>query len=201
GYTDLPGRLPTQASQLYGTNLVNLLRLLTPGKDGELVLDFDDVVQRALTVVRAGEITWPPPPVPVSAAPPDATVPVPSTTAPDARRTAQWWRYAAIAVASALFMLVATVAPPVFLGHFTVFVLACIVGYYVIWNVTPALHTPLMAETNAISGIICVGALLQVGQPGVAGTVLAVIAIMVASINIFGGFAVTNRMLQMFRKG
>lgn len=201
GYTDLPGRLPTQASQLYGTNLVNLLKLLTPGKDGQLVLDFDDVVQRALTVVRDGEITWPPPPVPVSALPAGPAPPPPAAAPPQPRSAARWWRYAAVAVAAALFMAVAAVAPPVFLGHFTVFMLACIVGYYVIWNVTPALHTPLMAETNAISGIICVGALLQVGQAGVVGTVLAVVAIMVASINIFGGFAVTNRMLQMFRKG
>ncbi|MGH3661401.1 MAG: Re/Si-specific NAD(P)(+) transhydrogenase subunit alpha [Micromonosporaceae bacterium] len=201
GYTDLPGRLPTQASQLYGTNLVNLLKLLTPGKDGQLVLDFDDVVQRALTVVRDGEITWPPPPVPVSAVPPAAAPPAPSTSRPAPKRAPQWLPYAAIALAATLFLLVATVAPAEFLGHFTIFAMACIVGYYVIWNVTPALHTPLMAETNAISGIICVGALLQVGQGGVAGTALAVVAITVASINIFGGFAVTNRMLQMFRKG
>lgn len=200
GYTDLPGRLPTQASQLYGTNLVNLMKLLTPGRDGKLVLDFDDVVQRALTVVRDGEITWPPPPVQVSAAPAAVAPPV-TAVAAAGKPGHRWWRYAAMAVAAALVMLVAAVAPPVFLGHFTVFVLACVVGYYVVWNVTPALHTPLMAETNAISGIICVGALLQVGHGGPVGTALAVVAIVVASINIFGGFAVTNRMLQMFRKG
>ncbi|SDP64062.1 NAD(P) transhydrogenase subunit alpha [Pedococcus dokdonensis] len=199
GYTDLPGRLPTQASQLYGTNLVNLLKLLTPGKDGRVVLDLDDVVQRGMTVCRDGETLWPPPPVQVSAAPAAAAAPVPEPKAPkpppDPRR-----KYVAMALAAVVFGLVAANSPEVFLGHFTVFALAVIVGFYVISNVAHALHTPLMAETNAISGIILVGALLQIGSDDPLIAVLAFLGTVIASINIFGGFAVTGRMLQMFRK-
>jgi NAD(P) transhydrogenase subunit alpha len=198
GYTDLPGRLPTQSSQLFGTNIVNLMKLLTPGKDGQTVLDFDDVVQRGMTVVRDGEKTWPPPPVQVSAAPAAAAAPVavkPEPKPKDPRR-----RYAFMALAAVLFLGLAKVSPAAFLGHFTVFALACVVGYYVIFNVTHALHTPLMSETNAISGIIMVGALSQIGHGGVV-TVLSFIALAVASINVFGGFTVTQRMLTMFRKG
>lgn len=198
GYTDLPGRLPTQASQLFGTNLVNLLKLLTPGKDGRVVLDLDDVVQRGMTVCRDGETLWPPPPVQVSAAPaavkaaPEPKAPKPP---PDPRR-----RYVAMALAAVVFGIVAANSPAVFLGHFTVFALAVIVGFYVISNVAHALHTPLMAETNAISGIILVGGVLQLGSSNALIQVLAFLATLVASINIFGGFAVTGRMLQMFRK-
>ena len=199
GYTDLPGRLPTQASQLFGTNLVNLLKLLTPGKDGQVVLDLDDVVQRGMTVCRDGQTLWPPPPVQVSAAPvaaPAAAAVEKAAPKPvDPRR-----RYYAMGLAAALFAIVASVSPGVFLGHFTVFALAVIVGFYVISNVAHALHTPLMSETNAISGIILVGALLQVGNSNVLVSVLAFLGIVVASVNIFGGFAVTGRMLQMFRK-
>ena len=199
GYTDLPGRLPTQASQLFGTNLVNLLKLLTPGKDGRVVLDLDDVVQRGMTVCRDGETLWPPPQVQVSAAPPAAAAapvaPRPEPKPRDPRR-----RYVLMALAAVLFALVAGSSPPDFLGHFTVFALAVIVGFYVISNVAHALHTPLMAETNAISGIILVGGLLQVDSDDSVVKVLALLAITVASINIFGGFAVTGRMLQMFRK-
>ncbi|MDF8265689.1 Re/Si-specific NAD(P)(+) transhydrogenase subunit alpha [Luteipulveratus flavus] len=199
GYTDLPGRLPTQASQLYGTNIVNLMTLLTPEKNGQLRLDLDDVVQRGITVTHRGEVTWPPPPVQVSAAPaqaaPAVAAPVPAAPPkpPDPRR-----RYAGMALAAALFALVAAFSPASFLGHFTVFALAVIVGFYVISNVAHALHTPLMAETNAISGIILVGALLQVGSDNLLVRVLALGATVVASINIFGGFAVTGRMLKMF---
>ena len=200
GYTDLPGRLPTQASQLYGTNLVNLLKLLTPGKDGQAVVDFDDVVQRGMTVCRGGESTWPPPPVQVSAAP-AASAPASAAREPrpakarDPRR-----KYLTMALAAVLFALVAVSSPPVFLGHFTVFALAVIVGFYVISNVAHALHTPLMSETNAISGIILVGALLQIGSEDPLVRTLAFVATVIASVNIFGGFAVTGRMLQMFRK-
>ncbi|MGL5809665.1 MAG: Re/Si-specific NAD(P)(+) transhydrogenase subunit alpha [Nocardioides sp.] len=201
GYTDLAGRLPAQTSQLFGTNVVNLFTLLTPEKDGRLTLDLDDVVQRGLTVVRDGEPMWPPPPVPVSATPPTvptgpaAVGPPPPTPPPDPRRK----MYAA-GLAAALFALVAAYSPREFLGHFTVFALAVFVGYYVISNVAHALHTPLMSETNAISGIILVGGILQVGHsnPVIAG--LALVAVLVASINIFGGFRVTLRMLEMFRK-
>jgi len=198
GYTDLPGRLPTQSSQLFGTNIVNLMKLLTPGKDGQVVLDFDDVVQRGMTVVRDGKKTWPPPPVQVSAQPAAAAVPVPVKPEPkpkDPRR-----RFAFMALGAVLILGVASVAPPEFLSHFTVFALACVVGYYVIFNVTHALHTPLMSETNAISGIILVGALSQIGHGGLV-TVVSFIALAVASINVFGGFTVTQRMLTMFRKG
>jgi NAD(P) transhydrogenase subunit alpha len=198
GYTDLPSRLPAQTSQLYGTNVVNLFKLLTPDKDGKLTLDLDDVVVRGLTVVKDGESLWPPPPVKVSAAPAVAAapvVPVQPAAPPDPRR-----KIYGGALAAALFAALASVAPAAFLGHFTVFALAVFVGFYVISNVAHALHTPLMSETNAISGIILVGGLLQVGSDNPVVTVLAVIAVLVASINIFGGFLVTSRMLQMFRK-
>jgi H+-translocating NAD(P) transhydrogenase subunit alpha len=199
GYTDLPARLPTQASQLFGTNLVNLLKLLTPGKDGRVVLDLDDVVQRGMTVCRDGETLWPPPPVPVSATPSasaaSAAAPKAEPKVRDPRR-----KYAVMALAAALFALIAANSPSVFLGHFTVFALAVIVGFYVISNVAHALHTPLMSETNAISGIILVGGVLQLGSSNALIQTLAFAATLVASINIFGGFAVTGRMLQMFRK-
>jgi NAD(P) transhydrogenase subunit alpha len=198
GYTDLTSRLPAQTSQLYGTNIVNLLKLLTPDKDGRLTLDLDDVVVRGLTVVKDGESLWPPPPVQVSAVPAVAAapvVPVQPPAPPDPRR-----KIYAAALVAVLFAALAAFSPAAFLGHFTVFALAVFVGFYVISNVAHALHTPLMSETNAISGIILVGGLLQVGNSNLAVTVLAVLAVLVASINIFGGFLVTSRMLQMFRK-
>ncbi|MER7897176.1 Re/Si-specific NAD(P)(+) transhydrogenase subunit alpha [Streptomyces sp. NPDC096046] len=203
GYTDLPGRLPAQASQLYGTNIVHLLKLLTPGKDGRLVLDFDDVVQRSMTVVRAGEKTWPPPPVQVSAAP--AATPAPAAAAPSEAPAKPsrpaWSSYALVAAGALALFLVTAFSPSELLGHFTVFVLAIVIGFYVIGNVHHALHTPLMSVTNAISGIVVVGALLQIGHGDTAVTVLSFAAILLASINIFGGFAVTRRMLGMFSKG
>jgi H+-translocating NAD(P) transhydrogenase subunit alpha len=200
GYTDLPGRLPAQASQLYGQNMVSLLTLLTPGKDGELVLDFDDVVQRAVTVVRDGEKTWPPPPVQVSAAPAPvaaaAVEPVlPKAPAPPSRR------FALVGLGAAVLFAITAFSPNELIQHFTVFALAVVVGFYVIGHVHHALHTPLMSVTNAISGIIVVGALLQIGHDDAVVTVLAFIAILVASINVFGGFAVTRRMLGMFTRG
>ncbi|MEV3968554.1 Re/Si-specific NAD(P)(+) transhydrogenase subunit alpha [Streptomyces sp. NPDC050698] len=203
GYTDLPGRLPAQASQLYGTNLVNLMKLLTPGKDGRLVLDFDDVVQRSMTVVRDGEKTWPPPPVQVSAAPaPAAKEPAaPAAQAPAKPARPAWASYALVAAGALALFLVTAFSPSELLGHFTVFVLAIVIGFYVIGNVHHALHTPLMSVTNAISGIVVVGALLQIGRGDTAVTVLSFAAILLASINIFGGFAVTRRMLGMFSKG
>jgi NAD(P) transhydrogenase subunit alpha len=198
GYTDLPGRLPTQASQLFGTNLVNLLTLLTPAKDGQVTLDFDDIVQRSVTVVRDGEVLWPPPPVQVSAAP-QAAAPVPVEPAPvkvkDPRR--KFWY---VGAAAAAFLALAPFMPESFLPRVTVFVLAIVIGYYVIGNVHHALHTPLMSETNAISGVIVVGALLQLGTGSTLITVLASIGVLIASINVFGGFTVTYRMLDMFRK-
>ncbi|MGW5667483.1 Re/Si-specific NAD(P)(+) transhydrogenase subunit alpha [Micromonospora sp. NPDC003776] len=204
GYTDLAARLPTQASQLYGTNLVNLMKLLTPGKDGQLLLDFDDVVQRSMTVVRDGELTWPPPPVQVSAAPAAAAA-AQQSTAPQAKQPVRSSRRLAVATAvGAALFLAAALAPPALLGHLTVFALAIVIGYYVIGHVHHALHTPLMSVTNAISGIIVVGALLQIGHGETSNraliTGLSTAAILLASINIFGGFAVTRRMLTMFSR-
>ncbi|MER3247129.1 Re/Si-specific NAD(P)(+) transhydrogenase subunit alpha [Salmonella enterica] len=198
GYTDLPGRLPTQSSQLYGTNLVNLLKLLCKEKDGNIDVDFDDVVIRGVTVIRDGDITWPAPPIQVSAQPQAAPKAAPAPKEPE-KPTSLWRKYALMALAIILFGWLADVAPKEFLGHFTVFALACVVGYYVVWNVSHALHTPLMSVTNAISGIIVVGALLQIGQGGWV-SFLSFIAVLIASINIFGGFTVTQRMLKMFRK-
>jgi NAD(P) transhydrogenase alpha subunit len=200
GYTDLPARLPAQASQLYGTNVANLLALLTPGSDGELVLDLDDVVQRAMTVVHAGEVLWPPPPVQVSAAPVPAAPPPPPAL-PAKRPAPPGRRFAVVGVAAAVLFVVAGFSPNELIGHLTVFALAVVVGFYVIGSVHHALHTPLMSVTNAISGIIVVGALVQIGRAGTAVTVLAAVAVLVASINVFGGFAVTRRMLGMFTRG
>ena len=199
GYTDLPGRLPAQASQLYGQNLVSLLTLMTPEKDGRLVLDFDDVVQRAMTVVRRGEKTWPPPPVQVSAAP----VPAPAPAAgPPAHRAPPppSRRFALVGLGAALLFLATALSPNELIQHFTVFALAVVVGFYVIGHVHHALHTPLMSVTNAISGIIVVGALLQIGHDEPVVTALAAVATLVASVNVFGGFAVTRRMLGMFTR-
>jgi NAD(P) transhydrogenase subunit alpha len=200
GYTDLAGRLPTQASQLYGTNLVNLMKLLTPEKDGQLVLDLDDVVQRGITVVRNGEKMWPPPPVQVSAAP--ATTPVAERPAKQEKKPLSAGRkFAIVGIGVVALFLVNAFAPAPLPEHFTVLVLAIVIGYYVIGKVHHALHTPLMSITNAISGIIVVGALLQIGQHDTVIRVLSFVAILLASINIFGGFAVTRRMLGMFSKG
>jgi NAD(P) transhydrogenase subunit alpha len=199
GYTDLPGRLPTQASQLFGTNLVNLLKLQTPGKDGQLVLDLDDVVQRGMTVTKLGEVLWPPPAVAVSAAPAKAAAPPPEP-APPKKKMSQGTKLTLIGVAAVAFLLLSAGAPEPFLGHFMVFMLSVVIGYYVIGNVHHALHTPLMSVTNAISGIILVGALLQVGHGDIWISVLAFIGILVASINVFGGFTVTARMLEMFKR-
>ncbi|WP_439258236.1 Re/Si-specific NAD(P)(+) transhydrogenase subunit alpha [Lonepinella sp. BR2271] len=199
GYTDFPARLPTQSSQLYGTNLVNLLKLLAPNKDGQIDINFEDVVLRGVTVIRDGEVTWPAPPIQVSAQPQkQAAAPVAKK---EEKPTNPKVKYGVLALTGILFLWLASVSPAAFLSHFTVFVLACVVGYYVVWNVSHALHTPLMAVTNAISGIIIVGAVLQISQGSFFVSILAFIAILVASINIFGGFKVTQRMLAMFRKG
>ncbi|MGN6205668.1 Re/Si-specific NAD(P)(+) transhydrogenase subunit alpha [Humibacter sp.] len=199
GYTDLAGRLPTQASQLYGTNLLNLVKLLTPGKDGRLVIDFDDVVQRAVTVVRHGSITWPPPPVSVAAAP--SAAPKTETEKPEPkRRMSPGAVTGLIALGIAALFAVCAFAPPPLPQHFLVLVLAVVVGFYVIGHVAHALHTPLMSVTNAISGIIIVGAMVQIMAPSPVVQVIAAVAVLVASINVFGGFAVTRRMLAMFTK-
>ena len=199
GYTDLAGRLPAQSSQLYSTNVYNLIALLTPGKDGQLAIDFDDIVQRGVTVVRDGESTWPPPPVQVSAAPKPVAAEPPAKPEP---KMAPAWRTPVLLGAAALLLFAVTAtAPPPIPQHFTVLVLSIIIGFFVIGKVHHALHTPLMSVTNAISGIIVVGAMLQLASGVLVVQILAAIAVLLASINIFGGFAVTRRMLAMFSKG
>ena len=200
GYTDLPSRLAAQSSQLYATNLRHLLTDMCPEKNGELVVDFEDEVVRGATVVKDGEITWPPPAPKLSAAaPPEAKPAPPPQPVADSKPGIVGPVLLFAAAALGLFGL-GLVAPPSFMAHFTVFVLACFVGYMVIWNVTPALHTPLMSVTNAISSIIIIGALLQISSGETWIMWLAGITILITSVNIFGGFAVTRRMLEMFRK-
>jgi H+-translocating NAD(P) transhydrogenase subunit alpha len=200
GYTDLAGRLPAQASQFHGTNVVNLLKLMTPEKDGQLVLDFEDPVQRSITVARDGETTWPPPPVHVSAAPAIAPAAAPAIESPVKRPMSARRRLGLVLVAAALLFGVVAISPAGLQVHLTVFALAIVIGYYVIGHVHHALHTPLMSVTNAISGIIVVGALLQIAHVDLAIIVVSCMAILLASINVFGGFAVTRRMLAMFSR-
>jgi NAD(P) transhydrogenase subunit alpha len=199
GYTDLVSRLPNQASQLYSNNLVNLAKLLCKEKDGTLDINFDDVVIRNMTVVKEDEITFPPPPIQVSAAPAQKEAPKPVEVVEE-EPASPAKKYGFMAAGIALFGWIGSVAPTDFLAHFSVFVLACVIGYYVVWNVSHSLHTPLMSVTNAISGIIIVGALLQVGSDNVLVQILAAFATLVATINIVGGFKVTTRMLKMFSK-
>jgi NAD(P) transhydrogenase subunit alpha len=202
GYVDLPSRLAAQSSQLYGTNLRNLLTELSPEKNGEIFVNMDDEVIRGTTVIKDGEITWPPPAPTLSAAPPKPPAAKPATKpvkADDATRSG-WGPVVTLIIGGLGLWALGAVAPPIFMSHFTVFVLACFVGYQVIWNVTPALHTPLMSVTNAISGIIVLGAILQISTSSFLITLLAGIAILIASINIAGGFLVTQRMLRMFQR-
>lgn len=199
GYTDLPGRLPTQSSEMYATNLVNLTQLLCKEKNGQINIDFEDVILRNMSVIHHGQVTYPPPAISVSAAPVKKEE-VHTETPAKIQKKPSKLKYLFGAVAIVLFGWVGYVSPPEFLSHFTVFALACVVGYYVVWNVTHALHTPLMSVTNAISGIILVGALLQIGSSITLVKILSFIAILIASVNIFGGFTVTQRMLKMFNK-
>jgi H+-translocating NAD(P) transhydrogenase subunit alpha len=211
GYTDLPSRLATQASTLYATNLFRLSEDLCKAKDGVYNVNMEDEVIRGTTVVKDGVVTWPPPAPKLSATPPAKVPPKAVPTAADKKGHGAGEPMSAktlaimFAAAAILFTSIGLYAPSAFLGHFTVFVLACFVGYMVVWNVTPALHTPLMSVTNAISSIIIIGALVQVAPPG-EGTrpeiirLLAVAGIALTAINMFGGFAVTQRMLSMFRK-
>ncbi|MBM9458632.1 Re/Si-specific NAD(P)(+) transhydrogenase subunit alpha [Nocardioides sp. zg-536] len=201
GYTDLAGRLAAQTSQLYGTNIVNLLKLITPAKDGVLTLDFDDVVQRGITVVRDGESTWPPPAVQVSAAPAAAPAAA-AEPKPEKKPMTAGAKVGLVLAGVALFWLINALAPTDDLRrHFTVLMLSIVIGYYVIGKVAHALHTPLMSVTNAISGVVVVGALVQVASDDLLVIGLSSAAILLASINVFGGFAVTRRMLAMFSKG
>jgi NAD(P) transhydrogenase subunit alpha len=199
GYTDLPSRLATQSSQLYATNLRHLLTDLTPEKDGEININMEDEIIRGATVIKAGGITWPPPPPKLSAAPQQKPDPVIEKPKIDKKQSPQGLILTFVIGAVSLLGL-GSVAPPEFMSHLTVFVLSCFIGYMVVWNVTPSLHTPLMSVTNAISSIIIIGALLQISSDSSLIMFFAGIAILITSINIFGGFAVTHRMLSMFRK-
>jgi NAD(P) transhydrogenase subunit alpha len=209
GYTDLTSRLATQASQLFGSNLVNLLSDMV--KDGECVIDMDDEVVRKSLVLKDGVVTWPPPPDPEKAIAPPPTDEVPKPVAPEPAAKAEpedskasMWPSIIGLLAGVGAIWVGMEAPGVLVNQLTVFVLACFVGWQVVWNVTAALHTPLMSVTNAISGIIIVGGLLQTGMSddpfASPAAILGAVAILVASINIAGGFLVTQRMLAMFRK-
>ena len=212
GYTDLPSRMAAQSSQLYGTNLRHLLADLTPEKDGVVDVNMDDEVIRGATVAKGGLVTWPPPAPKLSAQPKKAAPKKPSAeeqaaadrdaaaAAAKAAKEAGSRLLTGAVVAGIALLLVGGVAPPDFMAHFTVFVLACFVGYQVVWSVTPALHTPLMSVTNAISSVIIVGALLQISSTAGAVVFLAAVATLITSINIAGGFFVTERMLKMFRK-
>jgi len=214
GYTDLVSRLAKQSSTLYATNLFRLAEELCRAKDGAIDVAMDDEAIRGLTVIKEGSITWPPPPPKPAAAPaakPAATVAAPAKKGQGHGAPSEPMARNKLAimfgVSAALFWFVGANAPTAFLAHFTVFVLACFVGYMVVWNVTPALHTPLMSVTNAISSIIAIGALVQVAPPLAGGAApdswirwLAVGGIALTAVNMFGGFAVTQRMLGMFRK-
>jgi len=198
GYTDLPSRLAAQSSQLYATNLRHLLTDLTPDKDGQIVVNMEDEVIRGATVCKDGETTWPPPAPKLSAAPPKAK-PAPAPVV-EKKKPSVLGPIIGMVIAGLALLGLGAVAPQDFMAHFTVFVLACFVGYMVIWNVTPALHTPLMSVTNAISSIIVIGALMQISSETEVIKWIAVATVGVTAVNIFGGFAVTRRMLEMFRK-
>jgi NAD(P) transhydrogenase subunit alpha len=198
GYTDLPSRLAAQSSQLYATNLRHLLTDLTPEKDGQIVVNMEDEVIRGATVCKDGETTWPPPAPKLSAAPRKAK-PAPAPVV-EKKKPSVLGPIIGMVLAGLALLGLGAVAPQDFMAHFTVFVLACFVGYMVIWNVTPALHTPLMSVTNAISSIIVIGALMQISSETEVIKWIAVATVGVTAVNIFGGFAVTRRMLEMFRK-
>ncbi|MEE8364620.1 MAG: Re/Si-specific NAD(P)(+) transhydrogenase subunit alpha [Gammaproteobacteria bacterium] len=204
GYTDFPSRLAAQSSQLYATNIYNLIDEMCPEKDGNIVIDMENVVVRGATVVNSGEITWPPPPIPVSAEikkPAVSADPKPEKTVKPPSMLAKVVKSAGLPMligGLALFGL-GLVAPPSFMAHFTVFVLSCFIGYMVIWNVSATLHTPLMSVTNAISSIIVLGALTQISSDNPTIMYLSVFAIFITCINIMGGFSVTQRMLNMFK--
>ena len=206
GYTDLPSRLPTQSSNLYANNIVNLLTDMTPEKDGQLTVNLEDVVVRHATVTHQSAVLFPAPKLETPKPKPSQTpaaAPASTNAATDKpiSQTTHWIWTAVIATAAVLLLwLLGNYAPPDFVGHLTVFVLACFVGWQLVWNVTPALHTPLMSVTNAISGIIVIGGILQIGSPMFATKLLAAAAVLFSMINVAGGFLVTHRMLSMFRK-
>ena len=200
GYTDMPSRLAAQSSQMYATNLRHLLTDLTPEKDGQILVDMEDEVFRGATICKDGKTTWPPPAPKLSAAPKpkaaEATAPAPVVE----KKRSVAGPIIGMVIAGLALLGLGAVAPPSFMAHFTVFVLACFVGYMVIWNVSAALHTPLMSVTNAISSIIIIGALIQISSANEVIKWVAVATVLITSINIAGGFAVTRRMLEMFRR-
>ncbi|MDE2446996.1 MAG: Re/Si-specific NAD(P)(+) transhydrogenase subunit alpha [Alphaproteobacteria bacterium] len=208
GYTDFPSRMATQASTLYANNIRHMLTDLTPKKDGVIVHNMDDDVIRGATATHQGAITYPPPPPKIKAIAAAKPKEKAKELSAEEKRAAEMASFKAatrqqillLAVGTALLLLVGAVAPASFMSHFIVFALSCYLGFQVIWNVSHSLHTPLMAVTNAISGIIVLGALLQIGSSNVIVMVLSAISVLIASINIVGGFLVTRRMLAMFQK-
>jgi NAD(P) transhydrogenase subunit alpha len=208
GYTDFPSRMAAQSSSLYASNIRHMLFDLTPGKDGVIVHNMEDDVIRGATIAYQGDVSFPPPPPKIKAIAAQKPKPKAEEQTPEQKRAKEVAAFKAqtrsqvtlLVVATILLMGVGAVAPASFMAHFIVFVLACFIGFQVIWNVSHALHTPLMAVTNAISGIIVVGAMLQVGSSNTLVLALATISILIASVNIVGGFLVTRRMLAMFQR-
>ena len=208
GYTDFPSRMAAQSSALYATNIRHMLSDLTPGKDGKIVHNMEDDVIRGATVAYEGAITYPPPPPKIAAIAAQKPKEKPKELTPAERHAQEAAAFRAqtksqvglLVIATALLLIVGAYAPSAFMGHFIVFVLACFVGFQVIWNVSHSLHTPLMAVTNAISGIVILGALLQIGSGNWLVVVLGALSVLIATINIVGGFLVTRRMLAMFQK-
>lgn len=202
GYSNLPSRLANQSSQLYATNLKHLISELCPDKNGKLIINMEDEVIRSTTVIKEGKITWP--------APKLITAHTPQTEAPAYKSVIELQKkvihppslkqFIPLILGGLILLGLGYVAPESFMSHFNVFVLGCFIGYQVIWNVSPSLHTPLMSVTNAISGIIIIGAILQISTPNTMIKALAGLAILIATINIVGGFLVTRRMLKMFNK-
>lgn len=198
GYTDLANRLSGQSYNCMPPIWLTWPNSSPPGKDGNIVLNEEDVIVRNMTVTQGGEIKFPPPPIQVSAQPQAVAKVAPVVKAEPT--PVPTWKSLACGRRCLGDIVVGAVAPAAFLNHFIVFVLSCVVGYYVVWNVSHSLHTPLMSVTNAISGIVVLGAVLQIGQGNGWVSVLAFIAVLLVSVNIFGGFYVTRRMLNMFRK-
>ena len=208
GYTDFPSRMAAQSSTLYSTNIRHMLDDLTPEKNGVLNVNMEDDIIRGVTVCHHGKVTFPPPPPKIKAIGKQQAAPKPVELTAEEKAALELEKersigrqQAGLLVVGGLFMLlIGAYAPASFMQHFIVFALSCFVGFQVIWNVSHALHTPLMAVTNAISGIIIIGALLQLGSPNNLVGILAAISILIATINIVGGFMVTRRMLTMFQK-
>ena len=208
GYTDFPSRMAAQASTLYSTNIRHMMTDLTPAKDGAVNHNMEDDVIRGATAVFGGEITYPHPPPKVAAIAAASKKEKPKELTPEEKRAAEIAAFKAqtknqvtlLAVGGALVLGVGLIAPASFMQHFIVFVLSVFIGFQVIWNVAHSLHTPLMAVTNAISSIVILGALMQIGSSSILITLLAALGIFMAAVNIFGGFLVTRRMLAMFQK-